>query len=318
MAVAVVATRRRMVAVLLLGGVGQGLTVLFLLYGAPDLALTQFMVETLMIVAFVLVLRHLPHRFSDPPRWAPAWARIALSVAVGVCVAWFALAAGSGTRPTDVTDAVEALSLIAAGGRNVVNVTIVDFRGFDTLGEITVFGIAALGVANLVSGARRAIVRPAARVASARIGAQSMIFEQVIRMVFHLTLLVSLYICLRGHNAPGGGFAGGLIAGAAFVFRILSGQPAYRTGLARLAPVGLIAIGLLLAAGTALVPVITGNEVLESAVVHVTLPVVGDVKLVSAAVFDAGVYLLVIGVVILVLGHLASRTHGAALEGSAA
>ena len=318
MAVAVVATRRRMVAVLLLGGVGQGLTVLFLMYGAPDLALTQFMVETLMIVAFVLVLRHLPSRFADPPRWAPRWARIALSVAVGVCVAWFALAAGSGTRPTDVTDAVEALSLIAAGGRNVVNVTIVDFRGFDTLGEITVFGIAALGVANLVSGARRAIVRPASRVASARIGAQSMIFEQVVRMVFHLTLLVSLYVCLRGHNAPGGGFAGGLIAGAAFVFRILSGQPAYRSGLARLAPVGLIAIGLLLAAGTALVPVITGNEVLESAVVHVTLPVVGDVKLVSAAVFDAGVYLLVIGVVILVLGHLASRTHGASIEGSAA
>ena len=146
--------RRRFVSVLLLGGVGQGLTVLFLMYGAPDLALTQFMIETLMIVAFVLVLRHLPHRLLGTAHrgrlarcasgWPSRWA--------SPC-RWFALAAGSGDRPTDVTDAVEQLSLPEAGGRNVVNVTIVDFRGIDTMGEITVFGIAALGVANLVAGA---------------------------------------------------------------------------------------------------------------------------------------------------------------------
>ena len=153
--IAVVMARRRFVSVLLLGGVGQALTVLFLMYGAPDLALTQFMVETLMIVAFVLVLRHLPESYSAPPSWAPMGLRIGLAVAIGVSVSWFALGAGGHQRPTNVTDTIERLSLREAGGKNVVNVTIVDFRGIDTMGEITVFGIAALGVANLVTASRR-------------------------------------------------------------------------------------------------------------------------------------------------------------------
>jgi len=305
---AVVMARRRFVSVLLLGGVGQALTVLFLIYGAPDLALTQFMVETLMIVAFVMVLRHLPETYTAPPSWAPLGLRIGLAVAVGVTVSVFALAAGSGDRPTDVTDTIARLSLPEAGGKNIVNVTIVDFRGIDTMGEITVFGIAALGVANLVTASRRS--RRAESTRLAKIGAQSMIFDQVTRMIFHVTLLVSLYVMLRGHNAPGGGFAGGLIAGAAFVFRLLAGGSEGRTVVARLSPVVLIAVGMLLAIGTGFASLILGNEFLESAIVHVDLPAIGDVKLVSAAIFDLGVYLLVIGVVIIVLSHLASRTHG--------
>ena len=322
MSVAVVAARRRFVSVLLLGGVGQGLTVLFLLYGAPDLALTQFMIETLMIVAFVLVLRHLPPDYAAPPVWAPRALRIGLSVAVGVTFAWFALAAGSVDRPTDVTDAVEQLSLPEAGGRNVVNVTIVDFRGIDTMGEITVFGIAALGVANLVAASKRGIgtsntssTQGATRFA--RIGAQSMIFDQVTRMIFHTTLLVSANVALRGHNAPGGGFAGGLIAGAAFVFRVLAGEGSDRPFVSRLSPVVLLATGMLLAIGTGFAPLFTGNEFLESNVFDVHVPAVGEIHFPSAGIFDIGVYLLVIGVVIMVLSHLASRTHsgGAVRDG---
>jgi multicomponent Na+:H+ antiporter subunit A len=308
MSVAVVMARRRFVSVLLLGGVGQALTVLFLMYGAPDLALTQFMIETLMIVAFLLVLRHLPRHYAEAPTWAPRALRIGLALAVGVAVSFFALAAGGVTRPTDVTDAVEALSLPAAGGRNVVNVTIVDFRGVDTMFEITVFGVAALGVANLVASRRRVSGSVATRFA--RIGAESMIFEQVIRMIFHLTLLVSLYVALRGHNAPGGGFAGGLIAGAAFVFRLLAGGDQTRRRVSLVSPAALIGTGMVLAIGSGLVPLISGNEFLETSVVHAHLPLVGEIELVSAAVFDLGVYVLVIGVVILVLSHLASRTHG--------
>jgi multicomponent Na+:H+ antiporter subunit A len=308
-ALAVVVARRRFVSVLLLGGVGQALTVIFLAYGAPDLALTQFMIETMTIVAFVLVLRHLPREYSAPPSWAPRALRIGLALAVGVTVGWFALAVGSNDRPTDVTDRIEALSLPQAGGKNVVNVTIVDFRGIDTMGEITVFGIAALGVANLVAASRRRGSRVDAQ-PFARIGAQSMIFEQVTRMIFHVTLLVSLYVMLRGHNAPGGGFAGGLIAGAAFVFRILAGGSKGRIDIARVPPVALIAVGMVLAIGTGVVALVAGNQFLETAIVHVDLPLIGDVKLVSAAVFDLGVYLLVIGVVVIVLSNLASRTHG--------
>lgn len=220
----------------------------------------------------------------------------------------FALAAGSVARPTDVTDTVEELSLPAAGGKNVVNVTIVDFRGLDTMFEITVFGIAALGVTNLVAASRRSIGYGRSS-RFAKIGAESMIFEQVTRMIFHITLLVSVYVSLRGHNAPGGGFAGGLIAGAAFVFRILAGGEMERPAVARLSPVRLIASGLLLAVGTAVAPLLAGNELLESSIFHVDVPFIGDVKLVTSAVFDIGVYLLVIGVVILVLTNLASRTH---------
>ncbi len=309
LSIAVVAARRRFVSVLLLGGVGQAMTVLFLMYGAPDLALTQFMIETMGIVAFVLVLRHLPPDFSRPPSWAPLVVRIGLAVAAGVAVAWFAFVAGSVDKPTDVRESMEQLSLPAAGGRNVVNVAVIDFRGVDTMFEITVFGTAALGVANLVGAVRRRSTPPS------RIGAQSMVFEQVTRMIFHLTLLASAYVALRGHNAPGGGFAGGLIAGAAFVFRILAGgQSMERPWIARLSPVLLIGTGILLAVGSGVAALIAGQEFLETAIVHVHLPWIGDVKLVSAAIFDFGVYLLVIGVVIIVLGNLASRTHAAGPE----
>src|SRR5690606_13453546 len=141
--------------------------------------------------------------------------------------------------------AVEQLAYPAAGGNNVVNVTIVDFRGADTMLEIAVFGTAALGVANLVAAARGTRPEPGA---AGRLGSESLIFNQTTRWVFHLTMLLSIYVLLRGHNAPGGGFAGGLIAGAGFVFRVLSGEVAERPR-ARLVvpPIMLIACGLLLA-----------------------------------------------------------------------
>jgi multisubunit Na+/H+ antiporter MnhB subunit len=238
--------------------------------------------------------------------------RIALSLGVGVAVSWFALAAAEPNRPTDVTDAVEQQSLPDAGGRNVVNVTIVDFRGADTMFEITVFGVAALGVANLVV-ASRGTSRPGQTRKFARVGAESMVFDQTVRMIFHLTLLVSLYVMLRGHNAPGGGFAGGLIAGSAFVFRLLAGASTTRTPRFSPSPPALIASGVTLAVGSGLVALLAGDEFLESTIRHVDIPLIGDVKLVSTGVFDTGVYVLVIGVVILVLSNLASRTHGGGL-----
>ncbi len=311
MAIAVVLARRRFVSVLLLGAVGQGLTVLFLMYGAPDLALTQFMVETLSIIALLMVVRHLPREYARPPSWAPAALRVAVAAAVGIAVVVFALAAGGVDRRTDVTDAVEALSLPDAGGKNVVNVIIVDFRGIDTMFEITVFATAALGVANLVGSIRGGGARRPAPRRLARVGAESMVLEQTIRMIFHATLLVSLYVMLRGHNAPGGGFAGGLIAGAAFVFRLLAGSQQSRPAAVKPSPVTLIALGILLAVGTGVGALVAGDQFLESDIFHLDVPFAGDVKFVTAAIFDAGVYLVVIGVVILVLGNLAARTHRA-------
>jgi multicomponent Na+:H+ antiporter subunit A len=155
LAVAIVFARNRFGAAVLLGGSGYGLAIVYLIQGAPDLAITQFLVETLTIVVFLLVLARLPSEFSPAPPWAPKIVRIGIATAVGVTVAVFALSAsGSRTEPSVGEDYV-ALSEPEAGGRNVVNVILVDFRGFDTLGEITVLAVAGAGVVNLVRSARR-------------------------------------------------------------------------------------------------------------------------------------------------------------------
>ena len=154
-AIAVVAARHRFVSALLLGGVGFSCAVIFAAFGAPDLALTQVMVETLTIVVFLLVLRQMPRRFESDPVWAPKLVRVAISVAVGVTVSLFAvMVSGARTEPS-VGETYAQLSEPEAGGRNIVNVILVDFRGFDTMGEITVLATAALGVTNLVRMARR-------------------------------------------------------------------------------------------------------------------------------------------------------------------
>ncbi|MFN6122188.1 MAG: hydrogen gas-evolving membrane-bound hydrogenase subunit E [Actinomycetes bacterium] len=154
-ALGVVAARDRFVAALLLGGIGFACAVLFALYGAPDLALTQILVETLTIVVFLLVLRQLPRRFRQASVWAPRTVRIAISVGVGVSVALFAVMVSAARTAPSVGEVYAELSLPDAGGKNIVNVILVDFRGWDTMGEITVLATAALGVANLVRMARR-------------------------------------------------------------------------------------------------------------------------------------------------------------------
>jgi len=146
--------RRRFAAVLFLGGVGYGVAVLFVIQGAPDLALTQLLVETLALVIFVLVLRHLPERF-EAPRWRlREGARWMVSAGMGVFVAAFVLiAAGSRTAPP-VSDTYVERALPDGGGRNVVNVILTDFRGMDTVGEITVLTVATLGIASMVRAGR--------------------------------------------------------------------------------------------------------------------------------------------------------------------
>ncbi|MBW3601501.1 MAG: DUF4040 domain-containing protein [Actinobacteria bacterium] len=153
--VATVMMRRRFAAVLMLGSVGYGVALLFVLQGAPDLALTQFLIETLSVILFVLVLRHLPDRFSHH-RWRLGQAlRWVVAVGVGVFMFGFALMAGTARTRQPISRYFLENSLPEAGGHNVVNVILVDFRGLDTLGEITVLVVAALGVASLVRASRR-------------------------------------------------------------------------------------------------------------------------------------------------------------------
>lgn len=148
-AVAVVRARSILFAVAALGVVGYGVAIVFLLFGGPDLALTQFAIETLSVLLFVLVLRRLPRlRKLSPPGERVRDGVVA--VAGGVFVTVLILAATAAPHPMPLRDYFGAASLAFANGRNVVNVILVDFRGFDTLGEITVLAVAALGVMALL------------------------------------------------------------------------------------------------------------------------------------------------------------------------
>ena len=153
-AVACARARRRVTAVLHLGAVGYGLAVLFVLHGGPDLALTQFLVETLSLVIFVFVLRRLPATFTPRPLRLSQGVRVAVALAVGGFVTLAILVAGQARTAAPASQAYLDRALPEGGGRNVVNVVLVDFRGFDTLGEIAVLAVAAMGIASLVLAGR--------------------------------------------------------------------------------------------------------------------------------------------------------------------
>jgi multicomponent Na+:H+ antiporter subunit A len=154
-AIATARAHRRFTAVLYLGGVGYGIAVLFVLQGGPDLALTQFLVETLTLVLFVFVLRRLPATFSRRRLKLSQGVRLAVSLGVGAFVTAAVLVSTQARTGTPASQAYLEQSLPEGGGRNVVNVILVDFRGFDTLGEITVLVVAAMGIASLVLAGRR-------------------------------------------------------------------------------------------------------------------------------------------------------------------
>jgi multicomponent Na+:H+ antiporter subunit A len=148
-------TQQRFVATLLLGGLGFACALIFVMFGAPDLALTQLLVETLIIVVFLFVLQQLPRTFEHRVKSPPRTMRILIASTFGILMAMFSvMVSGARTAPT-AGDQYTDLSLSAAGGQNVVNVILVDFRAADTLGEITVLAVAAIGIANLVRMAKR-------------------------------------------------------------------------------------------------------------------------------------------------------------------
>lgn len=142
--------RRRLKAVILLGISGYGVAALFLLHGAPDLALTQVLTETVTVVVFVLVLRRLPAYFSDRPLAASRWLRLGIGLAVGLTVGGLALVVPGARVHVPVSDLFAAEAYKFGGGKNIVNVTLVDVRAWDTMGEISVLLVAATGVASLV------------------------------------------------------------------------------------------------------------------------------------------------------------------------
>ncbi len=340
---------KRFMAVIMVGLTGYGIALIFALQGAPDLALTQVLVETIVLVAFVLALRSLPARlWQRAPGRKYRLLRAVLGISFGLVMAAIAVSAMASRVAAPVSLAYPGMAYDDGGGANIVNVTLVDIRAWDTFGEISVLAIAATGVASLIfirgrsdrrvradgvkSGSvdrnqepivergREAAARELAKKFATSAGdawlvagrtlapeRRSIIFEVVTRLLFHSVIMLSIYLLLAGHNLPGGGFAGGLIAGLALTIRYLAGG---RFELAEATP---ISAGLLLGAGlataslTAITPVFLGGVVFQSAILEFTWPVFGDIKFVTSTIFDIGVYMVVVGLVLDVLRSLGSE-----------
>jgi multicomponent Na+:H+ antiporter subunit A len=288
--------KRRIAAVLMLGAVGYGMAGFYVVQGAPDLALTQFAIETLATVLFVLVLRFLPMEFSTGRPAVLAPLRLAVAALVGISIFVFALVA-TGSRP-DVQEPQISTEMLARSvpdgkGSNVVNVILVDFRGMDTLGEITVLVVAALGMVALARVARRLVA------GTARTLDRLPVLDASSRLLFGSILVLSLYLLFAGHNQPGGGFVGGLTAGAAISLRYVAGGTRSVRDSVPVAPWTVLGGGLAMAATTAIVPLLMGGTVLEHAVFERDVPLLGTVKTTSALPFDIGVYLVVVGLVMM-------------------
>jgi multicomponent Na+:H+ antiporter subunit A len=352
---------KRFQAVVLVGVTGYGMAALFALHGAPDLALTQVLIETITLVAFVLVLRRLPVRLGERNRSVhPVW-RAAIGIAVAALMSTVAVVA-LGARVADpISLEFPRLAYEQGHGSNVVNVTLVDLRGWDTMGEISVLIVAATGVASLIFLNRRTdnlprlkaparhglLARLAGRrdpaapeVVEAEPGAdgpqgttraaiadtrreerspwllagrtlapqnRSILLEVVVRLLFHSLIVVSVYLLFAGHNLPGGGFAGGLLAGMALVARYLAGGR-YELGAAAPVDAGrVLGTGLVFAVGTAALPLVFGADALTSTWIDTEVPLLGHVEFVTSTFFDVGVYLVVVGLTLDVLRSLGAE-----------
>nr|WP_204332145.1 Na+/H+ antiporter subunit A [Geodermatophilus sabuli] len=321
--------RQRLSAVLVVGVTGYGSAVLFVLQGAPDLALTQFLVETLTLVVFVLVLRKLPKDITERHRPRERAFRGVIAVAVGAFMAAVGAVALSARTATPVSVDYPEEAFEFGGGKNIVNVTLVDIRAWDTLGEISLLVVAATGVASLVflrgrTGGVERITSSALAARRRRSGRaprdrwlaataildparRSVVLEVITRILFHTITVFSLYLLFSGHNEPGGGFAGGLVAGLALVLRYLAGGRYELGEAAPVAPGLLLGTGLLFAGGTGVAGLLLGAEVLQTAILETDVPVLGHIKLVTSLFFDIGVYLIVVGLALDVLRSLGAE-----------
>ena len=298
----------RLRAIIALSVVGLIVALTFVRFSAPDLALTQLSVEVVTIMLLLLVLFFLPQRHEPSPSLRRRTRDLFLATAAG-CGAG-ALTLGMLTWPHEsISSFFMEQSLPGGGGLNVVNVILVDFRGFDTLGEISVLAVAAVGIHALLNGLRLSIPktdhtgRPWSR------ERHPVILSQVTRFLLPLAMLVALHLFLRGHNAPGGGFIAGLVAAVALVLQYMANGIDWTRKRWRVPYHPLMAAGVLLATGTGLGSLALGHPFLTSTFGHVHAPLVGDFELASAMLFDLGVFLTVVGVVLLILADLGNLTR---------
>jgi multicomponent K+:H+ antiporter subunit A len=301
--------QQRFLAVILLSLAGVIVALVFLRFAAPDLALTQLSVELATIMLFLLALRFLPAPSESDTRPDNALSHLALAVAAGIATAVLAFAILS--RPFETISAFHiAQAKPGGGGTNVVNVILVDFRGFDTLGEIAVLAVAALGASALLAGL---VLRPRVPNALTEADRFPIMLRMMMQPMLPLALAMAAYIFLRGHNLPGGGFIAGLVAAVAIVLQYLAAGIDHAQARVRVNFARLLGAGLLIATLTGIASWLFGAPFLTSAFTYITLPPLETFELASALVFDLGIFLVVVSTIVLILtelGMLSRREDG--------
>jgi multicomponent K+:H+ antiporter subunit A len=315
-AAVVKAQRQRFLTLIYISVIGLIVSLTFIYLSAPDLALTQISVEVVTILLLLLALNLLPKKparlSSNGRRLRDGLIGMAGGAATGLA-AWAVM-----TRPPN--DPISAYhwanSYAHGGGTNVVNVILVDFRAFDTFGEITVLGIAALTIFALLQPATRGISGQRLRQWVADLPRSPerhpMMFAVAARLLLPLATMIGLYIFLRGHNMPGGGFIAGLVMSIAMLMQYMASGFEWADERRRIDEHLLIGLGVIIAALTGLGSLFFGAPLFTSAFGHFTLPIIGTFELATAMLFDIGVAMTVIGAVMLALAelsHIAQRAQ---------
>ncbi|MEX6503150.1 monovalent cation/H+ antiporter subunit A [Pseudomonas zhanjiangensis] len=304
----VVFHRQRLVSLLMLSVVGLMVALAFARYSAPDLALTQLSVEVVTIVLLMLALFFLPAQTRAESSSIRGLRDFVLAVGSGVMVAILVFAVL--TRPYDsISGYYLANSLSGGGGANVVNVILVDFRGFDTLGEISVLAIAGVGIYAMLDGLK--LFQPGVDTAG-RSWARDrhpLILATLSRVLLPMALLISVFTFLRGHNLPGGGFIAGLITAVALILQYVASGVQWTQSRLPLNYHRIAGCGVLVAGFTGLGSWLFERPFLTSSFGHWHIPLIGDIELASAMLFDLGVYLTVVGATLLILANLGKLTQ---------
>lgn len=309
--------KKRVDAILALGAVGFMISLFFVLFSAPDLALTQLLVETVTLVLYVLVLRQLPLGMhpEKPSSRKKITFRFVISVTFGIFVGFLSFFSHSNRLYQPISWFYTQNSKTLGGGNNVVNVTLVDFRGLDTLGEITVLCLAALGVYVLIhlftnsSGKVQAISDSYSleyHYTHDEDQNNNIILLTLAKPTALVILFISVYLYQAGHNAPGGGFIGGLMACCGLLLMYITFGKSYMTQI----PIRLsrfLPIGLCFALGTGLLGYLTDRVFLWHSFGEVNLPLLGHVELTTAAIFDLGVYFVVVGTVMSIIFNISKQ-----------
>ena len=305
-AVATVKTHRnRILSIIMLSTVGLVVSLAFTRFSAPDLALTQISVEVVTIILLMMALHLLPTTTPRESSKARQRRDSLLAVLAGGGAA--ALAMAILTRPYDtISDFFLAHSVPGGGGTNVVNVILVDFRGFDTLGEITVLAIAGLIIYALLHGFERKAPETDDMGLPWTRDRFPIILVYITRPLLPLALLFSAYIFLRGHNEPGGGFIAGLITATVLTLQYIASGIVWTRPRLNFDNHIIMALGLILALGTGLTSWALNYPFLTSTYEYFTLPLIGKFEVASAMAFDLGVFLVVVGSVMLMLVKLGS------------